>query len=294
MRKNKIIALSTLAAAGVLGMGAFAFFSDHSDQTAEGTIGTVDIQEGEGLKLENSGNFNPGDETPTPGDPDNPQNTTPHSLTFGIQNSGTKSVITRNIIDITVKGHYAHDEDNKLIRKDGEDGAYVTVDEYMKEHTDYDPFLQPDKFQLYVKRESGNVLIENAGFGATRFVYTRTDEATKKEVSVLRYIIPGAILDGTGTAAETGDASDTNTDNGMEISENGTKVNYTYYLGMDADTPDSYQGASITVDLYVQAMQYRNTDKGANDAGNDKTDKGDWETVFSDTVVSSDDNPSSD
>ena len=62
---------------------------------------------------------------------------------------------------------------------------------------------------------------------------------------------------------------------------------YDYYLSMEGyladedgvvvDALDAYQGATVQINLEVQAMQYRNT------TGSDVD--GDWVTVLSDTVV---------
>jgi hypothetical protein len=64
-------------------------------------------------------------------------------------------------------------------------------------------------------------------------------------------------------------------------------VMYDYYLSMEGyladedgvvvDALDAYQGATVQINLEVQAMQYRNT------TGNDVD--GDWVTVLTDTVV---------
>ena len=73
MKKNKIIIGSSVAALAIIGMGAFAFFSDHAEDDVAGTVGTVDVSVSEGgaLDLSNKENINPGDEK-NPYDPENP------------------------------------------------------------------------------------------------------------------------------------------------------------------------------------------------------------------------------
>ena len=119
-KKNLIIAGSTTAAVAILGLGAFALFSDNAVGGTASKAGTVDVELGD-VELENAGNINPGDndetipETyiPDPNDPlykDEDEDgigdpvvipTTSHDLTFDVSNVGTKSIRTRQTLIVT-------------------------------------------------------------------------------------------------------------------------------------------------------------------------------------------------
>lgn len=252
MKNNKKLAIAGVSALSLaaIGFGAFAFFSDSSEQNTDATVGTVDV-EGGNLDLSNKGNINPGDEDPeNPYDPEDPKKTTPHLLSFDVSNVGTKSMVTRNIIDITVD----------------------------KDTTN----LDPTAFALYEKDATGKNkdLADIEGITVQKFTYEKDGK------TVLRYIVEGASLNGEAGKLEDKDiaVSDIVRDSvkvqtGLEgvTGEDGvtypTGVTYNYYLGMRADTLDEYQGASVKIDLEVQAMQYRNTNSDA------------WETVLKDTIV---------
>ena len=55
---NKKLAIAGVSALGLaaVGFGAFAFFSDSSEQNTDGTVGTVDVSSKGNLTLSNSGN----------------------------------------------------------------------------------------------------------------------------------------------------------------------------------------------------------------------------------------------
>ena len=119
-KKKLIIAGSTTAAVAILGLGAFALFSDNAVGGTASKAGTVDVELGD-VELENAGNINPGDndetipETyiPDPNDPlykDEDEDgigdpvvipTTSHDLTFDVSNVGTKSIRTRQTLIVT-------------------------------------------------------------------------------------------------------------------------------------------------------------------------------------------------
>lgn len=248
MKKNKIIAASAVGAIAVLGMGAFAFFSDETDQDVEGTVGTVDVNDDLNLSLGNKENFNPGDEN-TPYDPENPGNTTPHELSFDVTNDGTKSIRTRNIIEIVVK----------------------------KAGTDPVEYLDPTAFRVYEKSTeapyANTEVSDLTDLAVSKGTYTNSQGAT-----VLQYIVEGASLNGAAGHLEDEDitAADDERDS-VTVNDAVTSATYKYYLGLDSDTLDEYQGATIEIKLTVQAMQYRNTN-GTDTDGN-------WVDVLTDTVV---------
>lgn len=228
MNNNKKLAIAGVSALGVavLGFGAFAFFSDTMGDTAEGTVGTVDVENSTKLELSGKENINPGDEDPeNPYDPEDPGKTTPHKLSFSIANAGTKSIRTRNIIDITITS---------------------------TEGTN----LDPSAFALYEKG-ANNV---NVDLGDLTDLEVSKEIITVDGKQVLRYIIMGASLNGEAGKLEDKDilAGDVVRPS-VAVDENVTSANYAYYLGMSPDALDVYQGANVKIDLTVQAMQYRNT-----------------------------------
>ena len=316
MKNNKKLAIAGVSALGLaaVGFGAFAFFSDSAEQNTDGTVGTVDVSSKGNLTLSNSGNINPGDEEPGK---ENRDDTTSHELNFGITNDGTKSIVTRNIIDIMVDSHYQLEADGSLsITEDTVDG--VTNKKYIEVAEDGRVNLDPSIFHLYVKTGTeGNYtntkIEEVAGLNTSKPIIlvkgmkdgqpvevtveerndtTKIDAAGQK--LVLRYIIEGATLGGTFGDGE--DADTVVVDNDYVKVTAGTDANkqasaeYRYFLGMDsAQTTDpsldgmvkndKYQGSHLTIDLTVQAMQYRNTDAG------DYVNGGDWQTVYTDTFT---------
>lgn len=311
MKNNKKLAIAGVSALGLaaVGFGAFAFFSDKSEQNTEGTVGTVEVSSKGNLTLSNSGNINPGDEEPGK---ENRDDTTSHELNFGITNDGTKSIVTRNIIDIMVDSHYQLEADGSLsVTEDTVNG--VTNKKYIEVAEDSRVSLDPSIFHLYVKTGTEgnykNTKIEEVaglktskpiflvkGMKDGKAVYVSLDEkdTVTNPKLVLRYIIEGATLGGTFGDGE--DADTVVVDNDYVTVTAGTDANkqasaeYKYFLGMDsAQTTDpsldgmvkndKYQGSHVTIDLTVQAMQFRNTDAG------DYVNGGDWQTVYTDTFT---------
>lgn len=311
MKNNKKLAIAGASALGlaVVGFGAFAFFSDSSEQNTDGTVGTVDVSSKGNLTLSNSGNINPGDEEPGN---ENRGDTTSHELNFGIANDGTKSIVTRNIIDIMVDSHYQLEADGSLSTTEViEDG--VVNKKYIEVAEDGRVNLDPSIFHLYVKTGTeGNytntkieeveglktsnpiILVKGMKDGKVAYVPVDDKDTVTDGKLVLRYIIEGATLGGTYGDGE--DADTVVVDNDYVKVTAGTDASkkasaeYRYFLGMDsAQTTnpsldgmvknDKYQGSHLTIDLTVQAMQYRNTDAG------DYVNGGDWQTVYTDTFT---------
>ena len=318
MKNNKKLAIAGVSALGLaaVGFGAFAFFSDSAEQNTDGTVGTVDVSSKGNLTLSNSGNINPGDEEPGK---ENRDDTTSHELNFGITNDGTKSIVTRNIIDIMVDSHYQLEDDGSLhIEVSEPDADGVVNKKYVEVAENGRVNLDPSIFHLYVKTGTeGNYtntkIEEVAGLNTSKPIIlvkgmkdgqpvevtveerndtTKIDAAGQK--LVLRYIVEGATLGGTFGDGE--DADTVVVDNDYVKVTAGTDANkqasaeYRYFLGMDsAQTTDpsldgmvkndKYQGSHLTIDLTVQAMQYRNTDAG------DYVNGGDWQTVYTDTFT---------
>lgn len=116
-------------------------------QTTDCPVGAVYLQ--------NKYNINPGDERPdkvTP-DGDTPPVTTSHALRFGFTNIGTKSIRTRNRIDIWVTA--SQDEKGKVT------AAYLDGSPYLEYKSKTDPskvykapYMDPRYFALYQRERS--------------------------------------------------------------------------------------------------------------------------------------------
>lgn len=272
-KKIKLIAGSSVAAAAVLGIGAFALFTDNDTEGMNSKAGTVSVDLGD-LGLENAGNINPGDNDedipdsyiPDPDDPlydpENPDTpvpivTTPHDLTFTVANNGTKSIRTRQTLIITCK---------QLV----EVNSPTSAEPEMEEVT-----LDPSYLSLLI--EEGTEIGSKEGLGKKVYVmsdeseltpeeYAALDEDSELTVVAIKYQLTPDIFDGVGESAEIEDVSTVKNED--DVAE---KL-YTYKLKMDKDTPNAYQGATVSIDVIIEAMQYRNT---ANS---------DWETMTTQTV----------
>lgn len=95
-------------------------------------------------------------------------------------------------------------------------------------------------------------------------VYSRTYYESNSDAISIRYItpvielaaIPGSIEDKDGSGAT---QNRYNTCGGQVYDGDEDSVYYTYWLEMLKEAPNYYQGATIHLDIEVQAMQYRNT-----------------------------------
>lgn len=257
--KNKIIVLSSTAAAAVLGLGAFALFTDNDTEGMTSKGGTVEVDIGD-LEMTNPMNINPGDndedipdsyipdpDDPVTKDPDYEPGTpveiptTDHDLTFTVTNNGTKSIRTRHTLIITCK-----DTEGEVL----------------------------DPSYLHFKLDDTHEIGSEAGLGHKWYVL---DDGTEVEsldavgedrsVVAIKYQMTPDIFDGVGEAAEVEENSTVHAVDGV------CSQDYKYLFKMDADTPNTYQGAEISIDVVVEAMQYRNT--GATD----------WELMSTNTVT---------
>lgn len=274
MKNNKKLAIAGVSALGLaaVGFGAFAFFSDTAEQDTTGTVGTVDVTNTGKLELENAGNINPGDEDPTV-----PEGSTPgtsHKLSFGVKNQGNKSIVTRNIIEISVDSHYDTDKDGKLVITDDEKSPVLDKDGNPAKDKDGNPIynkkytvvypdgsyknLDPSIFALYAKVDGENVPIEETTSESYKAykdeVFVRgtkdgkvvnvavadKDDRTKIDAEgqrfILRYVIQGATLHGVGDAAENEEKDGAATQPGAILKDNVTGADYEYYLGMKKET----------------------------------------------------------
>lgn len=242
-KKIKLIAGSSIIAAAILGIGAFALFTDNDNEDIKAKAGTVGVDIAN-INLTNSGNINPGDndesvpETYIP-DPNDPLykdedkdgkgdpvsiNTTPHDLTFNVSNTGNKSIRTRQTLIVTCK-----DTEKNI--------------------------LDPSHLSLLI--EKGVEIGNNKEIEKKLYVLENGEEVSelKKDdkVTAIKYQIISDTFDGVGNAAEL------ETDTTVKNEKNVAVKTYTYLLKMDTATPNKYQGAKINIDVVIEAIQYRNT-----------------------------------
>lgn len=101
-RKAKLAAIGgiSLAAISVVAGGAFAFFTDEAEGATTGKAGNVEIEMSD-VALSNPDNINPGDGDETL--PEDARKGTEHLLTFGVDNAGNKSIMTRNVVTLSLE-----------------------------------------------------------------------------------------------------------------------------------------------------------------------------------------------
>lgn len=242
-KKIKLIAGSSIIAAAVLGIGAFALFTDNDNDNIKAKAGTVGVDLAN-INLTNSGNINPGDNDETvPStyipDPDDPLYkdedkdgkgdpvpivSTPHDLTFNVSNTGNKSIRTRQTIIVTCKD--------------------------TKENV-----LDPSYLSLLV--EKGVEIGSNKEIEKKSYILDNGNEVTeiKKDdkITAIKYQIISDTFDGVGKAAELEEETTVKNEKDVAV------TSYTYLLKMDSATPNQYQGAKINIDIVIEAIQYRNT-----------------------------------
>ena len=252
-KKQKVLAIIGASSAALIAVGgsALALFTDNASKATNGTAGTVDILASD-IELSNFDNINPGDNDPdmpksyipTVGDPlfdaSNPNKevalkTTEHDLTFSITNEGTKSIRTRHTFVLSVK-----------------DGS--------------GNFLDARVFQLY---EDGNELTGKVYIDSKGKEYTSLS-AIPNDVLIqsVRYRFTPDIFDGIGKGAEVETVSTVKSVGGKAATQD-----YLYELALDKETPNEYQGASLSIEAMFEALQFRNTNQN------------DWNVVSTDTFT---------
>lgn len=242
INKKTLSILSVLCAFVIIFSGVFAFFSDSSILNNNTKVGTVNIDvEGDLIHSTNLNNLNPGDN-----DIDVPEKNHPgtdHELSFEITNQGNKSIIYRTIIEVSaVKNNdtpFTAEELMSIILSEKQNVIELTTSENIN-NTDADKYNTVDRL-----------------------------DATGYSDNKLTYILGGTtengfayVLNGTGENAET------------ETNVTVTNAIQTIDIGLDKDiSADIFEGASITFNVIVQAMQYRNTGDEV------------WETIYSKTFA---------
>lgn len=228
MNKNKkIIAIggASLAAVAALAAGTFAFFTDGATKETSGTAGKVAISMTE-LGLSNKENINPGDEDETKST--EARKGTDHDLTFNVTNTGNKSIMTRNVITLSVEA---------------EDGTV----------------LDPSYYSL--KADDNNELTEKYySTNGTTFVKATGNEAIPNGAKYIRYVTTQVALNGAGTEAGVEKDATAVDRTDAKTTADITGVDYDYILKLAKETPDgAYELSTLNIEVEVQAMQYRNT-----------------------------------
>lgn len=220
-KKKMVTIAGTLGVAAVAVAGAtFAFFTDTAKQGTSGVAGKVAIA-ATGLILENPDNINPGDHDETI---NSPRSTTEHEMNFTVTNEGNKSIMTRNVITISVE-----DENEAAL----------------------------DASVYSLMTSPGVELVEKFySVDGNNFVSQKPAE----KIVAVRYVTTQVALNGVGTAAEI-DVTAPTTVAGVSTKQedNFTSADYSYFLKLDKNAGEEYELSKITIAVNQQAMQYRNT-----------------------------------
>lgn len=232
--KNKrlTIALATTSSFAIIGLSAFALFTARDDSDWIAKAGTVNIDV-EALSLTNSENVNPGDNDPS--NPKGIESTTDHVFEYKVSNLGTKSVRTRHTIILTA----ADGEDQSLL-----DARYLALFSGGKE-------LVSKTYVLEDGSEASSV--------------KDTDV-----VKAVKYVFMGDVFDGFGDDLKDGGNAEKESLSGVvkqgDNTEGVEKV-YSFDFALLRGASNKYQAADFTIDVIIEAMQYRNTEES------------DWNTV---------------
>ena len=231
MKTNKklLSALSIVCAFAIIFGGVFAFFSDSSILNETTKVGKVDISVTGDLYHSNAlNNLNPGDNDPDV--PEDYRSGTDHELSFEINNLGNKSVITRTIIEISgVKNDVVLTESEliNIILSEKQNVATLTTQDNIA-------LSDTDKYDTVFP-------LEPVGYDNNKLTYIIGGSASNN----MNYV-----LNGSGEFAETETGIDTNK----------TSLIQTFDIGLNKDTSsETFEGATITFKIIVQAMQYRST-----------------------------------
>ena len=222
MNKNKkILAICgiSVAAVGALAAGSLAFFTDGETKSTTATAGNVTIEIGD-VDISNDENINPGDndESVT-----SDRAGTKHDLTFKVTNAGNKSIMTRNVITLTVgNGATALDASIYSLKTDASTELaekYVSVD-------------------------------------GTTFV-APSEVAADAQIKAVRYVTSQVALNASeGLEAEDAVAT---TVAGAKTNDAVTAADFDYLVKMKKEAGEEYEKSVLTVEVEVQAMQFRNT-----------------------------------
>lgn len=221
--KLKIAGMGILGTVFV-GAGTFAFFSAKSEKTLDAAkVGTVAVEAGAEIKHEDDlNNVNPGDNDKTV----NAKNRkgTDHEFKISVKNTGNKSVMVRNIIEVVAKDSKNNPVALK-INKDGQDHQVVLI-------------TDAQKSELSVGDTS--IAGENRGMKGDPIALTYSKDNKSATFTSDQFAL-----------------------NGTEEKEGGVDIDaksVVYDLGLAKEvTNDLLAGGTIELKIKTQAMQYRNT-----------------------------------
>jgi hypothetical protein len=225
--KAKIVTSVSLAVAAVslLTTGAMAFFSDAAVfETQSGKVGTVSISDTNLLVTDNTGKSATSFGTWNPGDI--------NTITWRVENTGTKSIATRNRLYI-----YWEDEMNEY--SESNDIVYLYPQNVSNNDIEAEMLAKDTKSKIDI--------------GSPKKITVNGKEYTGWE-----YICSGDILDGVGTDAETGDAFETDyASNLNDMSSTYDSIAYKIALSNYANVHTMDKNLKVVV--ITEAMQARNT-----------------------------------
>lgn len=280
-KKAGLISLTCLSAAVIAGAASLALFTAQTDSDTAAKVGTVDIGLSE-VTLTNSDNVNPGDNDPSTGNEANEG--TAHELIYSVSNLGTKSAKTRQTIILTCdeSGDSTDLLDARYLAL-FDDGAELAEKTYiLSTGEEFETLEEADAMIENYKSEAtamaSSLYIDEYGMiktdGETTYYIGENDSdlSPLPYVAAIKYVFYSDSFDGFGLDLnEGGNAEKENSDDVISASENTedspVTKEYSYDFAMLREAPNKYQNADITVDILVEAMQYRNT-----------TDE-DWSTI---------------
>ena len=182
-KKKKFVAIgASVAAATALTVGsAFAFFVDKDWTSDTGTVGTVYVNVKD-LVFTNSENINPGDydkdvyiDSVANNSTSSLREGTEHKISFTVDNVGTKSVMTRNVITITVENTLFEPIEFKEGKKMYDAGKVVAPDNHMyyKDATNPLEIVEDELENKYIK---GTEVVENQTTGKFEYIDKESGE----------------------------------------------------------------------------------------------------------------------
>lgn len=218
--KLKVAGMGILGTA-LVGAGTFAFFSAKSEKTLDAAkVGTVAVEAGAELKHEGDlNNLNPGDNDKTVSATN--RKGTDHEFKISVKNTGNKSVMVRNIVEVVAK----NSEGKEVELKDKEGHQVVLI-------------TDAQKSELSVGDTS--VAKENRGMKGDPIALTYAKDNKSATFTSDQFAL-------NGTEEKEG---------GVDIDAKSV----VYDLGLAKEvTNDLLAGGTIELKIKTQAMQYRNT-----------------------------------
>lgn len=227
MNKNKKIVLITCSVASalvILGASTLALFTARTDSNFTAKAGTVTV-ELKDLDLTNKENINPGDNDPSVSK--EAVGCTPHAFSYDVYNTGNKSIRTRQTIILTA--------DKAGTSLETLDARYLALFKDANEISS----------KTYVLSDNSEV---------------SSISDTSKTVKAVKYVFISDVFDGKGVSTE--DKGDAEKESSSTVKQNdagNVTKKYTYDFSLLKEAGNEYQGCDISIDVNIEAMQYRNT-----------------------------------